>query len=119
VVAPIAQAMDSERDEFFSRPGFAEDQNRRVRFRHILNLFQHSFQLGALPDDFFKLVGDLQLMFEVDVLPFRSLERILRLFLLGKVANDGQNYRTFRPFDRAEHDIDWKFGPILALAIQF
>jgi hypothetical protein len=82
VVTPIAEAMDWACDEFFSGPGFAEDQNRRVCFRHIFNLFQHPFQLGALPDDFFKLVGDLQLLFEVEVLPFRALERLLRLFLL-------------------------------------
>src|SRR6202030_2596567 len=111
--------MDRPCDEFFSRPGFAQDQNRSVRLCHILKLFQHTLQLGTLPDDFFKLVGDLQLLFEVDVLPFRSLERFLRLLLLRKVANDGQHYRTFRPFDRAKHDIDWEFGTILALAVEF
>src|SRR5713226_5694504 len=60
-----AQLVDSACDELFARSRFSEDQDRRVRCRDVLDLFQYALQPGALTDDFVELVFGLELVFQI------------------------------------------------------
>ena len=53
--------MNRSGDQFFARAGLAKNQNRRVRDRHLLDVFQHTLQRFALSENLVKPVDALNL----------------------------------------------------------
>jgi hypothetical protein len=70
--APSAQIVNGAGQQLLAGPGLAEDEHRRVRRRHELDLLQHLLQRGAVSDDLFEVVLGPDLVFEVELF-FRQL----------------------------------------------
>ena len=72
VIPASAQFVESAGDELFAGSGFSENQDRGVRCRHVLHLFQYSLQARTLADDFLELVRGDELLFEIAFFFFAS-----------------------------------------------
>src|SRR5213594_1845955 len=70
--------------------GFSQNEDRRVRRRHRLDLTERSLENAALPDYFFKIVLGADLFLKVKSLLFQPLLRFGHLTMFqGVVASDG------------------------------
>ena len=63
-----AEIVDGARDQFLAGAGFTENENRRIRRRHRLQLFQDFFQGKTFTDDLFEVVFGANLILQVEFL---------------------------------------------------
>ena len=96
VVAP-ASAMNRSRDHFFSRAGFAENQDRRIGGRDLLHLAQDFEPRGALADDAVGTHQQLNFFAQIFGLDGERMNLVLRFDALIHIAQDESVVRF--PFD--------------------
>ena len=60
--------MDRPRDQLFSRPCFASDQDRGIGRRYPANLVQYREQRGRASNDLLEIVDRLELFLEIEIL---------------------------------------------------
>ena len=71
--------------------GFSQNEDRRVRWRHRLDLTERSLENAALPDYFFKIVLGADLFLKVKSLLFQPVLRFAQLTMFESVV-DGDGH---------------------------
>ena len=116
--AARAEIVDRAGNQVFSGAGFAQDQNRDVGGGDRFHLLQDSPQDRTITDNVLEAVLGVKLLFEIALFLFFSFQGLLGFHLFGKIADHAEHETPRGGFDRAEHDVDRKFGAILAAAMK-
>ena len=83
--------MNGASNQFLACTGLSQDENRRIRRRHRLYLFQDFFQGRTFTDNLFEVVFGADLVLEVELL-FAKLVRTVHDLTIRERVLDSDGY---------------------------